>query len=46
MLSSVMQNISSSLCTTILEILLPVDAESSVSVTSGWQEPDTAQDFW
>jgi len=33
MLSSIMQNISSSLCTTILELWLPGAAESSVSVT-------------
>jgi hypothetical protein len=40
-----MQNISSRLCTTILELLLPGAAEISVSVTSAWQELDTAQDF-
>ena len=33
MLSSIMQNVSSSLCTTIPELLLPGAAESSVSLT-------------
>jgi hypothetical protein len=46
MLSSIMQNISSSLCTTILELLLPGAAESSASVTNWLTKSDTAQDLW
>ena len=46
MLSSIMQNFSPSLCTTVLELWLPGAAQFQEVYQSGWQEPHTAQDFW
>jgi len=44
MRSSIMKYFSSSLCTTILKLLLPGAAESSESVTKKLTKPDTDQD--